>query len=82
MNEEKKKQPKHKFISPKHKCVCIAVWPNAYYKQSQYQKKKTFHAGVFLMNTAAAILSFEKLIYCTKIFLFWDTVSALSAFKD
>jgi len=40
------------------------------------EKKITFHAEVFMMSMTAAILSFAKLIYCTKIFLFLDIVSA------
>lgn len=43
---------------------------------SMSEKEISFHSEVFMMNMAIAILSFAKGIYCAKVFLSWDIVSA------
>lgn len=70
---EAKKQPNLSSISSylpvRRICVHAGV-------VSMSEKEITFCAGVFMINMTAAILSFAKHIYCTKIFLFWNIVSA------
>lgn len=76
MHEGEAKKPqnltqleKHKFVSPNQKDVCEC-------KCRLKVREIVFYAEIFMMSMTATVLSFAKCIYCTKIFLFWNTVSA------
>lgn len=76
MHEGEAKKPpnqtdleQHKFISPNQKDVYEC-------KCGLKVREIVFSAEIFLMSMTATILCFAKCIYCTKIFLFLNIVSA------